>query len=109
MPHIHDKIDFCSETFIVFKNKVLLRKHDKFKIWLSVGGHVELHEDPSEAAVREVKEEVGLDIALYREDGKQPDFKDNKNRSIVLPQFLNRHSVSNDHEHIVHIYFAKSE
>ncbi len=62
MPHIHEKIDFTVEVFIVYDNKVLLRKHDKYKKWLSIGGHIELDEDPNQAAIREVKEEVGLDI-----------------------------------------------
>ena len=65
-------MDFCAETFIVYKNTVLLRKHDKLKRWLSVGGHIELYEDPSEAAVREVKEEVGLDVELYQEADDLP-------------------------------------
>lgn len=52
MPHIHEKIDFTAEVFVVYKNKVLLRLHDKYKIWLSVGGHIELHEEPNQAAVR---------------------------------------------------------
>lgn len=38
MPHIHEKIDFTVEVFIVYNNKVLLRKHDKYGIWLSVDG-----------------------------------------------------------------------
>ena len=59
MPHIHKLIDFTVEVFIVHKHKVLLRRHDKYKKWLSIGGHIELHEDPVEAAIREVKEEVG--------------------------------------------------
>ena len=59
MPHIHEKIDFTAEVFIVHHNRVLLRLHDKYNIWLSVGGHIELNEDPMEAAIREVKEEVG--------------------------------------------------
>lgn len=54
MAHIHEKIDFTVEVFVVFQNKVLLRKHDKYKIWLSVGGHIELDEDPNQAALREV-------------------------------------------------------
>lgn len=109
MPHIHEKIDFCAEVFVVFKNKVLLRKHDKYKMWLSVGGHVELDEDPSEAAVREVKEEVGLSVNLYQEEGKQPLFSTNENVSLIPPQFLNRHRISDKHEHVAFIYFAKSE
>ncbi len=64
MPHIHDKIDFTVEVFIVYKDTVLLRKHNKYRYWLSVSGHIELNEDPNHAALREVKEEVGLDIIL---------------------------------------------
>jgi len=107
MPHIHDKIDFCSEVFIVFKNTVLLRKHDKLKIWLSVGGHIELNEDPNEAAIREVTEEVGLEISLFNEDKDKPDFS--KNKVLISPQYLDRHSISDQHEHIAFIYFAKSD
>jgi 8-oxo-dGTP pyrophosphatase MutT (NUDIX family) len=39
--------------------------HDKYKIWAHVGGHIELDEDPNEAVLREIKEEVGLDVKLY--------------------------------------------
>jgi len=46
MAHIHEKIDFTASVFVVHKNKVLLRMHDKYKMWLSVGGHIELDEDP---------------------------------------------------------------
>lgn len=42
MPHIHDKIDFTADVFIVHKNKVLLCMHDKYHMWLCVGGHIEL-------------------------------------------------------------------
>ena len=64
MPHIHEKVDFTAEVFIVHNNRVLLRQHDKYKLWLSVGGHIELDEDPNQAAVREVKEETGYEITV---------------------------------------------
>jgi len=108
MPHLHEKMDFCAETFIVYKNTVLLRKHDKLKRWLSVGGHIELYEDPSEAAVREVKEEVGLDVELYQEAGRQPIFHGD-NRSVIAPQYLNRHRITEQHEHTAFVYFAKAK
>jgi 8-oxo-dGTP pyrophosphatase MutT (NUDIX family) len=57
-------IDVTVEVFVVFRNRVLLRKHEKYGIWLSVGGHIEPDEDPNQAAVREVREEAGLEIAL---------------------------------------------
>ncbi len=108
MPHIHEKIDFVVEVFVVHKNKVLLRLHDKYKIWLSVGGHIELDEDPNQAALREVKEEMGLDVKLYDKNQlfKQEE-KDNK--QLIPPISLGRHNITATHEHVVLIYFATTE
>ncbi len=106
MPHIHNLIDFVVEVFIVHKNKVLLRKHDKYKIWLSVGGHIELNEDPNQAALREVKEEVGLTIKL--DERLKPKLKEN-GTELIPPYFLGRHEVEKNHEHIVLVYFATSK
>ncbi len=110
MPHINQLIDFTVEVFIVYKNKVLLRRHDKYGIWLSVGGHVELDEDPNQAALREVKEEVGLDIVL---DNSLQDFKkDTKDfKELIPPRSLNRHKINEHHEHVTMVYFgvAKSD
>jgi 8-oxo-dGTP diphosphatase len=107
MPHIHEKIDFTVDVFIVHQNKVLLRKHDKYKIWLGVGGHIELDEDPTQAAIREVQEEVGLDIVLY--DGNRIFSKNTPNyNELIPPMFLNRHRINPAHEHVSLIYFAKS-
>jgi 8-oxo-dGTP pyrophosphatase MutT (NUDIX family) len=110
MPHIHEKIDFTVEVFIVYKSKVLLRLHDKIKIWLSIGGHIELDEDPNEAALREVKEEVGLDVKLVPE---KPVLQlgDSTERELMPPRFMKRHfpGGSTTHEHIVLTYFATTE
>jgi len=109
MAHIHEKIDFTSEVFIVYRNKVLLRMHDKLHIWLSVGGHVELNEDPNEAALREVKEEVGLDVELWKGSQKLQNYSDNgKTRELIPPVSLNRHRVSPTHEHVTLMYFARA-
>ena len=110
MPHIHEKIDFTVEVFIVRKNKVLLRVHDKLGIWLSIGGHIELDEDPVQAAYREVQEEVGLDIKIIGE-AHGPDHGQDNNRNykyLIPPKFLGRHPVGTQHEHIAFVYFATS-
>ena len=107
MPHIHEKIDFTVEVFIVFSEKVFLRKHDKYKIWLSVGGHIELHEAPIEAATREAKEETGLEIEIFGERlelSSTPGYKE-----FIPPRFMNRHKISETHEHVTLVYFAKSK
>lgn len=106
MPHIHEKIDFTASAYIVNENTVLLRKHDKVNTWMSVGGHIELDEDPNQAVIREAKEEVGLEIEIV---GKKPSFNE-KNGEVELfaPRFINRHKMSIGHEHIDLVYFAFS-
>lgn len=104
MPHIHYLIDFTVEVFIVHKNKVLLRKHDKYKIWLSVGGHVELNEDPNQAALREVKEEVGLDVVL--DASLLPTREQDDTTDLIPPYYLNKHDPLPHHQHVTFVYFA---
>ncbi|MES2224117.1 MAG: NUDIX domain-containing protein [Patescibacteria group bacterium] len=108
MPHIHEKIDFTVETFIVHKNKVLLRKHDKLGIWLSVGGHIELDEDPNQAAIREVREEVGLEIELVGNKGEYQT-NDPLYHELIGPRYMGRNRISPTHEHIPLVYFARSK
>jgi len=116
MPHINEKLDFCSEVFVVHDNKVLLRKHDKYKIWLSVGGHIEPGEDPMEAAIREVKEEVGIDVELFQdekgitpEDEKEVKSENEGWKQLVRPQSVIRHRINETHEHVVFVYFGSSK
>jgi 8-oxo-dGTP pyrophosphatase MutT (NUDIX family) len=108
MSHIHEKIDITVDVLVVFQNRVLLRRHDKYDKWLPVGGHIELDEDPNQAAVREVKEEVGLDIVLHNANH---DFKYQTARyqELIPPKFLNRHRINQTHEHVDMIYFAAAK
>jgi 8-oxo-dGTP pyrophosphatase MutT (NUDIX family) len=112
MPHINEKIDFTVDVAIVNRSRVLLRFHDKYAKWLFPGGHIEKHEDPNEAVVREAKEEVGLEIALangtYR--ARVPNGEGEliyPEGELIAPRFLNRHPIGdNGHEHVSHIYVA---
>ena len=106
MPHIHEKIDFAAEVFVVHGDKVLLRLHDKYKIWLSVGGHIELDEDPNQAAIREVKEEVGLDVELF--DNREIHTSNKDFVELISPISMNRHPINETHDHVSMIYFAKA-
>ncbi|MES2436916.1 MAG: NUDIX domain-containing protein [Patescibacteria group bacterium] len=108
MPHIHEKIDMTVEVFIVHKNTVLLRMHDKYKIWLSIGGHIELDEDPVEAAFREVEEEVGLQITLIPHL-ELPQYSNPERKELLPPRYMNRHAINASHEHISLVYFATSD
>ena len=111
MAHIHTEpgqIDFVVNVYVVYKNKVLLRFHEKYFLWLSVGGHVELNETPEVAAVREVKEEVGLDVKLW--DKNKPDFvtsdPEEIYKELIPPYYMNVHKTSGEHRHVSLAYFA---
>lgn len=86
--------------------RVLMVYHQKFRAWLPPGGHVEPHENPLEAAAREVQEETGLDIsdALPR-----PVRLDGRVISLPLPfrileEPIEAHGDKPAHYHIDQIY-----
>lgn len=61
----HQKIILnCSGVIIVKDNKILLQRRKDNNMWGIIGGLLELNETFDEAAVRECKEETGLDIKL---------------------------------------------
>ena len=104
MAHIHEKIDFTVAIFVVHDARVLLIHHRKLNKWLPLGGHVELDEDPEQAAVREAKEESGLDVELL---GERPPTTEPGTRALIAPRFLDIHRISATHEHIGMIYWAR--
>jgi len=104
MPHIHEKIDFTVAIFVVHDGKILLIHHRKLDKWLPLGGHIELDENPEQAALREAKEESGLDVELL---GERPPTTSPGTRALIAPRFLDIHRISETHEHIGMIYWAK--
>src|SRR5216110_3036171 len=104
MAHIHEKIDFTGAIFVVHQGKVLLIHHRKLDKWLPLGGHIELDEDPEIAALREAKEESGLDVELL---GERPPTTGPGTRALIAPRFLDIHRITGTHEHIGMIYWAR--
>ena len=104
MPHIHDKIDFTVAIFVVHDGRVLVIHHRKLDRWLPLGGHIELDEDPEQAALRETLEESGLDVELL---GERPPTTGPGTRALIGPRYLDIHRISDTHEHIGMIYFAR--
>ncbi len=109
MTHIHEKIDFTVSVFIVHKNKVLLRFHNKYKTWFDIGGHIEADEGPIEALHREAKEEAGLEIKIIARPTVNFTDVEMDIQDLPAPAFLNRHRISPSHEHIDLLYIATSD
>jgi 8-oxo-dGTP pyrophosphatase MutT (NUDIX family) len=104
MPHIHEQIDFTVAIFVVHEGRVLLIHHRQLDKWLPLGGHIELDEDPEQAALREAREESGLDVELL---GERPPTTGPGSRALIAPRFLDIHRISDTHEHIGMIYWAR--
>ncbi|MBE6542473.1 MAG: NUDIX domain-containing protein [Ruminococcaceae bacterium] len=94
----HEKIILVFAGGCVFneKGEILLQKRGDFNKWGFPGGAVELGEAPEDTAVREVKEETGLDVKIDRLIGvySEPDF--------VYPNGDTAHSICIAYEmHII--------
>lgn len=80
--------------------KFLFLMHKKLNKWLSPGGHIDENENPEIAALREVKEETGLDVKLIGE--RLPDVSD-----LIRPFGIQLNVIKpNEHEHLDLIYLA---
>ena len=84
--------------------KILLIHHRKLNKWLPIGGHIELDEDPEQAALREAKEESGFDVELL---GERPPTTEAGTRALIAPRFLDIHRINETHEHIGMVYWAR--
>jgi 8-oxo-dGTP pyrophosphatase MutT (NUDIX family) len=51
-----------ASAFVISSRGVILHRHRRLGIWVQPGGHVDAHEAPVDAAVRETLEETGLEV-----------------------------------------------
>ncbi len=90
------KTDLTVAGYIFNGDKVLLIHHAKLDLWLPVGGHIDPNETPDMALVREIKEEVNLDVSILGKSNVSE--VGNVRRNCALPFHTNVHSVG-DHDH----------
>lgn len=78
---------------VIHHNQVLLVKHAKLKIWLAPGGHIDEHELPHLAALREVKEETGIDAVIH---SALPMPSNHDSEYLPVPLLANLHWVARE-------------
>jgi len=99
--------DFAVTVYIVHQGKILLHLHKKLKCWLPVGGHIDTNELPHTAALREVKEESGLEVELWQE--KKPFIFDESVSDLPTPEHILLEDINPGHQHIDLAYFATAK
>jgi 8-oxo-dGTP pyrophosphatase MutT (NUDIX family) len=104
MAHLHYHIDFTVAIFVVREAKILLIHHRNLDKWLPLGGHIDLNEDPEAAALREAKEESGLEVELV---GERPPTTEPGTRALLAPRFMDIHRITDTHQHVGMIYWAR--
>lgn len=95
--------DFAVATFVVHEDKLLMLYHEKLRRWLPPGGHIEPNELPDEAAVREVREETGVEVELVGRKALPVDSP----RQLIIPEGVQVERIGPGHEHIDFVYFAR--
>lgn len=94
--------DFTATTFVVDDDRTLLLFHRKLRMWLPPGGHIDPNELPEVAAIREVREECGLEAELLMQGGMLGHV-----RVLPQPYCILLEDISPGHQHIDLIYFAR--
>jgi len=105
MPHLFYYLDYTVSVFVVYGRKVLLVDHKQLKRWLPVGGHIDPNEDPQTAALRETREESGLEVELI---GARPPDGMPGTTPLTAPAYLDVHDIKGEHRHLGMIYFARA-
>ena len=95
-------------VYLVRDRRVLLHMHKKYKTWFPVGGHMEAHEFPHEAALREVREETGLGATLLSTEVAPP-MDTARVERLPAPFCLLYEGIGHEEEFLDFIYVARVE
>ncbi len=84
--------------------KILLHKHKKFGQLYPLGGHIQPHELPHEAVLREIYEESGIKAYLADENGKK--IEEINGFFLPSPAFLLHENVKDPVQNLDFVYIA---
>lgn len=85
------KTDLVVSGYIIHGGKVLLIHHKGMDVWIPPGGHIEEDETPDHAVIRELKEELGLDVEILNRNDISP--SGNIVEQLAVPFYVNVHRI----------------
>jgi 8-oxo-dGTP pyrophosphatase MutT (NUDIX family) len=103
---------FVATVYVVSDGSVALHEHSKLDMWLPAGGHIDRDELPHEAALRETREELGLDVDLI---APQQDIESETVQSMPQPQHFLLEDINVNaegevgHQHIDFIFYGRAD
>ncbi len=100
---------FTATCYVVCDGATALHDHKRLDMWLPPGGHVDRDELPHRTALRETREETGLDPALVADPES---ITSETVRSLPQPRHvqladINRHDGAVGHQHVDLVYYAR--
>jgi 8-oxo-dGTP pyrophosphatase MutT (NUDIX family) len=89
--------------------KVLLVHHRKLGVWMPPGGHAEAGENPLQNAIREAKEETGLDVTSYLPQSEvlSPSVQLLPSPTYLFEERVRAHGDEPQHYHVDAYYVAR--
>ena len=98
-------------TGIVFnaRREILMIRHNKLKVWLPPGGHIQDNELPDDAVLREIFEETGV-MAEIVPNRKKLDLADSHCLELEVPFVILLEDIEGDgtHNHIDMVYICRA-
>jgi len=97
---------FVATGYVIENEKTLLVYHKKLRMWVAPGGHIDAHETPEQALMREIAEETGLAVEIVAEK-RAPDPADGKVSFLHRPRHVQLENIDGFHQHIDLVYFCR--